>query len=238
MDPTTLVSKDRLYPVYVWQLPVRFYHWINALSIVVLAITGYVIGDPPAIQSATEAAFSYWFGTIRIIHFIAAYVFFFNFIIRIYWGFAGNRFADWRNFIPYTKKHWSDMWDVVKVDIFQVVSKENPRLGHNALASFTYFLTFLAFLVQVLTGFGLYSAMSASWLASLFTWVPPLFGGDLTLRYIHHLFMWFFILFAVVHVYLVFYHDYIERNGVTSSMIGGWKFQEEGKVEGEKELEK
>jgi Ni/Fe-hydrogenase 1 B-type cytochrome subunit len=50
--------------------------------------------------------------------------------------------------------------------------------------------------------------------------------------------MWFFILFALVHVYLVFYHDYIERNGTTSSMIGGWKFQEEGKEEREKELGK
>jgi Ni/Fe-hydrogenase 1 B-type cytochrome subunit len=39
--------------------------------------------------------------------------------------------------------------------------------------------------------------------------------------------MWAFILFALVHVYLVFYHDYIERRGITSSMIGGWKFIEE-----------
>jgi Ni,Fe-hydrogenase I cytochrome b subunit len=36
--------------------------------------------------------------------------------------------------------------------------------------------------------------------------------------------MWVFILFAIVHVYLVFYHDYIEKNGIASSMIGGWKF--------------
>ena len=28
----------------------------------------------------------------------------------------------------------------------------------------------------------------------------------------------------LVHVYLVFYHDYIERNGIASSIIGGWKF--------------
>ena len=45
-------------------------------------------------------------------------------------------------------------------------------------------------------------------------------------RHIHHLLMWIFIIFSIVHIYLVFYHDYIERNGVTSSMIGGWKFIE------------
>ena len=39
--------------------------------------------------------------------------------------------------------------------------------------------------------------------------------------------MWFFILFAVVHVYLVFYHDYVEGRGEISIMGGGWKFIEE-----------
>jgi Ni/Fe-hydrogenase 1 B-type cytochrome subunit len=38
--------------------------------------------------------------------------------------------------------------------------------------------------------------------------------------------MWFFIIFAMVHVYLVFYHDYVEGRGVISSMAGGWKFVE------------
>ena len=37
--------------------------------------------------------------------------------------------------------------------------------------------------------------------------------------------MWFFIVFSLVHVYLVFYHDYVEGRGTTSSMVGGWKFE-------------
>lgn len=238
MDSSRHISNTLMHPVYVWQLPVRFYHWINALSIVALSITGYIIGDPPALQSAAEASFSYWFGTVRFIHFVFAYIFFFNFLIRIYWGFVGNRFANWKNFIPYTKRHWQDMWTIIKVDILQVDCKDNPNLGHNALASFTYFLTFIVFLLQVLTGFGMYSAMSHAFIPSLFTWVPSVLGGDMATRDIHHILMWFFILFSIVHVYLVFYHDYIERNGTTSSMIGGWKFQEEGKEEREKELDK
>ena len=36
--------------------------------------------------------------------------------------------------------------------------------------------------------------------------------------------MWFFIVFTMIHVYLVFYHDYVEGRGVISSMAGGWKF--------------
>ena len=33
--------------------------------------------------------------------------------------------------------------------------------------------------------------------------------------------------FAAIHVYLVFYHDYVEGRGEISSMGGGWKFIEE-----------
>jgi Ni/Fe-hydrogenase 1 B-type cytochrome subunit len=224
-------------PKYVWELPVRYFHWINAICIVVLAATGFVIANPPAIQSAAEASQSYWFGWVRFIHFTFAYIFLINFLIRIYWGFAGNRYADWRNYIPYSKRHWKDMWEVIKIDVFQIKQAENPRLGHNALASFTYFLVFIAFVLQVFTGFGLYSAASDSWFASLFKWVPAVFGGDILTRDVHHWMMWFFILFALVHMYLVAYHDYIERNGIVSSMIGGWKFINKDKVERELEFE-
>lgn len=119
------------------------------------------------------------------------------------------------------------MWDVIRIDILLQKNKEHLAIGHNALAGFIYFFVFLAFAVQCITGFGLYAAMSDWWLPQLFAWVPGLFGGDFALRQIHHATMWFFILFSIIHVYLVFYHDYVEGRGETSSIIGGWKFIEE-----------
>jgi Ni/Fe-hydrogenase 1 B-type cytochrome subunit len=212
--------------VYVWQLPVRFYHWINALCIVILALTGYLIGRPLAIVNGAEASFSYWFGTVRFIHFLTAFIFFFNFLFRLYWGFVGNKYAHWENFIPIRKSQWKEIVAVLRVDILQLKSRPIDSVGHNALASLTYFMTFIAFLLQSLTGFGMYAAMSKSAFPQLFAWIVPLLGGDLMTRQIHHVLMWFFIVFAIIHVYLVFYHDYVERRGVTSSMIGGWKFMD------------
>jgi Ni/Fe-hydrogenase 1 B-type cytochrome subunit len=219
-------STHLLKEEYVWQLPVRLYHWINALCVVVLAITGYLIGRPIAIVNGAEASFSYWFGTVRFIHFVTAFVFFFNFAFRIYWGFVGNKYAHWENFIPLKKAQWKELFEVLKVDILQVRCKPIVSVGHNTLASLTYFMTFLAFLLQCLTGFGMYAAMSKAAFPKLFAWIVPLLGGDMATRQIHHILMWFFIVFAIIHVYLVFYHDYVERRGVTSSMIGGWKFVE------------
>ena len=217
--------------VYVWELPVRVYHWVNMLCVIALCITGFVIGNPPAFMNGTEAYFNYWFGTVRFVHFVAAFLFFFNFVFRTYWGFAGNEFARWTNFIPLKRCQWKEILDVIKVDILQLTHKKIDSIGHNALASLIYFITFLLFLLQCLTGFGMYSAMSHSAFPKLFAWIVPMMGGDISVRFLHHLLMWGFILFAIVHVYLVFYHDYIERRGVTSSMIGGWKFIEEDVIE-------
>ncbi len=216
--------------VYVWQLPVRFYHWINALSVLVLVITGYLIGSPPAVQSGSEASFGYWFGTVRFVHFLAAFLFFFNFVYRIYWGFVGNRYARWQNFIPYRKEQLEEVKEVLKVDIFQRSVKPLESVGHNALAGITYFISFIAFLFQCITGFGMYAAMSKAALPALFAWIVPLMGGDFAVRQWHHAMMWFFVLFSMIHVYLVFYHDYVEARGVTSSMVGGWKFVEKHKL--------
>ena len=212
--------------VYVWELPVRAYHWINAATVTVLAVTGYLIGSPPAIQNASEAYNSYWFGIVRFSHFVAAFLFFFNFIFRLYWGFVGNRYARWDNFILVRRAKWREVLAVSKVDIFQVLEKPLDSIGHNALAGLTYFFMFLAFLVSVDHGVRdvlrheqelaapavcLDRSPDGRRLRS-----PPVAPRDDV----------FFIIFAIVHVYLVFYHDYVEGRGVTSSMVGGWKFVE------------
>jgi len=211
--------------VYVWEFPVRLYHWVNALCVVVLIASGYVIGNPVTIEYAEEAYQQYWFGTVRMLHFAAAYIFFFNFLVRIYWGFVGNRYARWHNFIPHRAEHFREIRDVLRVDILQTEPKSIVSVGHNALAGFIYFLSFLVFLFQAVTGFALYSSMSTAWLPHLFTWVVPLMGGDFAVRQWHHAFLWFFVVFVIVHVYLVFYHDYVEGRGTTSSIVGGWKFE-------------
>jgi Ni/Fe-hydrogenase 1 B-type cytochrome subunit len=214
--------------VLVWELPVRIFHWINALSITVLAITGLIIANPPALMSNAEAIDSYWFGTVRAIHFITAYVFFVNALARVYWAFKGNYYANWRAFIPLSKKARQNIVHVLKVDIFlRNEEKEvlkNVSVGHNYVASLSYVILFFLALIQIFTGFGLYAPTSGWWLPKLFTWVPDFLGGDAPARLIHHISTWLFIIFTLIHVYLVFYHDWLEGRGESSAMISGYKF--------------
>jgi len=224
----TITQSHDFKRVLVWELPVRLFHWLNALCITVLAITGLVIANPPALMSNAEAIDSYWFGTIRAIHFITAYVFFVNALARIYWAFRGNYYANWRAFIPFSKKARRNIIHVLKVDILlQNEEKEvlkNVSVGHNYVASLSYLILFFLALVQIFTGFGLYAPTSGWWLPKLFAWVPDFLGGDAPTRLIHHISTWLFIIFTLIHVYLVFYHDWLEGRGESSSMISGYKF--------------
>jgi Ni/Fe-hydrogenase 1 B-type cytochrome subunit len=226
--------------VMVWELPVRIFHWINVLTIVVLTLTGFIIADPPAILSNSEATNLHSFGIVRFIHFTAAYLFFFNMILRIYWSFVGNQFASWKAFWPFGRKMWNNFWHVLKIDIM-LLNEEHPdvkniSIGHNSVAAFSYLALFFIALIQVFTGFALYADTSEWWLPGLFKWVIPLFGGDFMVRTIHHIAMWGFILFSLVHVYLVFYHDWLEGRGEVSSMFGGYKFVRRKRIKKRKKI--
>ncbi len=221
--------------VYVWELAVRFFHWITVFSLITLVITGFIIANPPALNMHTEAATTYWMGYVRFIHFTTAYILIANLIFRIYWLFAGNQFANWRNFIPYTKKGLHNILHVLRVDIFLMKDKEhklsNISVGHNYLAAFSYFIMTLFFIFQVMTGLGLMADTSTWWLPKMFHWIVPALGGDITARYIHHIFTWIFMAFVVIHVYLVLFHDYLEARGEASAMISGYKFVRSERVE-------
>ena len=94
--------------------------------------------------------------------------------------------------------------------------------------------------VQAITGLCLWSPTAEVVGAESFQSLAFSLGGLMVVKQIHYYLMWCFILFMIVHIYLVFYHDYIERSGIASSIIGGWKFVEEDVVkdyEGELERE-
>ena len=225
--------------VFVWELPVRIFHWVNVLTVIVLTVTGFIIANPPAILSNAEATNLHSFGIVRFIHFAAAYIFFFNMLMRIYWSFVGNKFASWKAFWPFSKKVWNNFWHVLKIDILlmneEVENLSSISIGHNSVATLSYIGLFFIALVQIFTGFALYADMSAWWLPDLFSWVIPFFGGDFMVRTIHHISMWVFILFTIVHVYLVFYHDWLEGRGEVSSMVGGFKFVREKRIKKDSE---
>lgn len=228
---------------YIWQLPVRFFHWINGFAITFLIITGFLIANPPAIMTAKEASGQFWMGIIRQVHFISAYAMVAVMFMRVYWAFVGNRFANWRQFVPFDKKGREKMWHVIKYDIFLFNEKEykftNIPIGHNAVAAASYLVMFILAVVMVFTGFALYAPTSTWFFPKFFAWATSLITTDeFLIRRIHHIVMWAFILFIAVHFYLVLFHDWLEGRGESSAMVSGYKFVRKERFEDYKEEEK
>lgn len=223
--------------VYVWQIPVRVFHWVNALSIVALTVTGLLIAHPPALMSSGDASSQYSFGWVRYIHFTSAYFFLAAMVLRVYWAFMGNKFAHWKSFLPFSKKARKNIMHVLKHDIFLLPEKEhnikNISIGHNYMAATAYILMFFLAIIMVFTGFGLYSDMSSWWLPKMFAWVVPFFGGDFAARTLHHIVMWGIWFIVFIHIYLVLFHDWLEGRGETSAMLSGFKYVRKERIKDE-----
>ena len=219
---------SKLFPVYVWQVPVRIWHWLMAVCMVVLGITGYLIGSPPP-SIGGEASNHFMFGYIRFAHFAAAYLFAVSFVLRLIWVFVGNRFAREIFLVPlkmFDPAWWGGMIDQTMYYLF-LKRDARPWQGHNPLAMAAMFFMFvLGTVFMILTGFALYGEGTGmgSWAHTLFSsWVLPLFGYSMNVHTLHHLGMWYLAVFTIAHVYMVFREDICSGETVISTMINGWR---------------
>lgn len=207
--------------VYAWEFPVRFTHWINALCLIAFCFTGYYIGNPFLYALFTR---QYIMGWMRFLHFVAAYVLLLSMIIRVYWMFVGNRYAGWRVFLPLTRRQQADFITGLKFYLF--LEKKPPyAVGHSAVAGVTYFGVFLLFIFEIASGFALYSQGHVKSLVMTFLggWLLQIMHVQ-TIRLWHHLIMYALIAFTIVHIYIGWYLDSVEKNGVMGSIFGGYKF--------------
>jgi len=211
--------------VYVFEAPVRIWHWLHTLSFLVLAVTGYLIANPlPSLGG--EASDHFLMGNIRLIHFIAAYVFAIGFAVRIYWAVVGNRYAREIFILPvFNMEWWKGLLHEIKFYLF-LTRKQDKTLGHNPLAQVAmFFLNTLMTLFMIITGFALYGEGlgSGSWADLLFGWVIPLLGGGEATHNWHNMGMWIMIMFIIIHIYMAVRADIIGRESSVSTIIGGWR---------------
>lgn len=221
--PKLVASADGSVRVYVWELPVRITHWLLFLSVLVLAATGFYIGHP-FISVSGRARDHFVMGTVRVVHLYASIVFGLSVLLRVYWLFAGNRYARWDQFIPVSRERLRSTWQGIRFYAF-VRREPAPYPGHGGLAGAAYTIVFLIYLAMIATGLALYTVYAPA--DSVFQWssaLIPLFGGLQMARLIHHIGMWLLLMFMVHHVYSVILFSIVERSGIEfDSMFSGYK---------------
>lgn len=210
---------------YVWEFPVRLCHWMTVLAVSTLFASGLYINQPELAPSG-EPVRNFLMGRVREIHFVAGYVMLASFLLRIYWFYMGNNYA--RSGFPFVwQRQW---WTDVRKQAWQYLSLErgHVHLGHNALAGLAYTTFVIGLgLCQMLTGFALYSESNRGGFWDTLTgWIFPLCGGSWNVRMWHHTMAWGFVVFVILHLYIVLFDDRQYRNGLISSMVAGFKFYE------------
>jgi len=182
-------------------IALRCFHWVNAISIIMLTLTGFVIHNPLNFH-----LFGGNMDTVRYLHFMFMYVLIFSTIGRIWYMIITK---DYRNILFY---RWQDVKDLGSLALYYLFLKNTyPDYGkYNPGQKLMYTGVFLMIIIQVITGFILYMPTNFS------GWAYAI-GGFVVVRMIHYCITWLFIIAVMVHVYL----DLAEGMPVLVSMING-----------------
>jgi len=204
---------------YCWSVLLRLFHWMFALSIVVLVVTGFYINTPWT-NTTIEGSTSWLMTWMRFTHFVAGYVFSAAIIIRLFLYIFGNAQERIWDVLPLTKRNLVNFWKTLQLYIY-VSDEHDDRLGHNVLAGMTYIITVVAAVFQIISGFYLFFPE----VAFLQGWGLAIFGNQQWSRFVHHILMWWFMIFALIHIYLCIWNTAKHPEGIITSIFTGNKIK-------------
>lgn len=222
------LNQDRRHPevpigpvvgVYVWQYPIRLVHWGLVISIGVLAFTGYYIHNPFIVGQVNHPFLMGWF---RFVHEAFGMILIALFLLRLYLFFGGNRWIRWDQYVPLHARQWKEMWEVMK---FYAFIRPTPisKIGHNAIAAFSYIGVYGLVFVEILTGLVMYDWLRPTpLLHPLVGWIPRVVSYP-NLRLIHYILLFVFFAFGVFHVHLCMLISREEKRGLMDSIFIGYK---------------
>ncbi|MDO9106135.1 MAG: cytochrome b/b6 domain-containing protein [Methylovulum sp.] len=174
----------------VWDLPLRIFHW--------LLVAGFFVAY------LTE-------DDLLTIHVWAGYAVFGLLLFRLVWGFIGNPYARFANFV-------CPPADAVRYIKDLAASKAKRYIGHNPAGAAMIVLLLLSLLLTTLTGFAVYGTDQGA---------GPLAGIELGNEKLweesHEWLANFTLILVAVHVLGVAVESYIHRENLAKAMWHGYK---------------
>lgn len=215
---TILDLKPRVaQAVYIYELPVRLWHWTMAACIFTLFVTGYYIEHPP---------FAIDMRTIVKIHYTAGLILCIAMACRLIWAFFGNVVSRQIFIVKiWQKSWWAGLWDNLKWYAF-CTSKPDVRLGHNPLAQVAMFFIILVIFFMCFSGLGIYQAKAygipvISQFHFMEDFIYWLGGNGLDLVVLHRLGMTLIVAFVTIHLYMVIRESIMGRTTMIYTMVSG-----------------
>lgn len=180
----------------MWDLPTRVFHW----SLVFFVLLSWFTGDDDAE------------GTAFILHVFSGYAVFLLVIFRVFWGFAGNRFARFASFLVGGRAVGRHLGSVLRF-------KPEKHLGHNPAGG--WMIVALLGVLGVTTVTGLMAAAENA--GALLHGIVPVFLSKGAAGVHHILGENLILLLVAIHLLGVIVESLLERQNLARAMVDGRK---------------
>lgn len=218
----------------------RIIHWFNVIAIVSAVATGLYIAHPYYQTLIAEPAVDkYVMAWNRWVHFIAAILVDVTSVWVAYLYVIGDKERPWTKIIP-TKKNINEFFEVV---LNALTLNRRKKFDSSEMDSFNavwFAIMHLLLAFMLFTGLQMYVHGLASGESSIGQWWPWMlhlvtdwtlwaFGGNMGVRYVHHLAMWFIVTWVMCHIYIQIWRTIYWQEGDIAIAFGGSKFVKEEK---------
>lgn len=176
--------------IKVWDLPLRVFHWLLVISFFV----AYLTED-----------------NLLNIHTWAGYAVGGLLIFRLIWGFIGNKYARFSDFVCSPKES-------IKYVKSLIGSSAKRYQGHNPAGAAMILLLLITLLFTVVSGIAVYGADQN---AGLLSFIDK--GSEEFWEESHEFFANLTLLLVVVHIIGVFFESKIHKEKLVTSMFNGYK---------------
>ena len=176
----------------IHSLAVRITHWINAIAIIIMILSGWRIYDASPLfnfEFPASITLGGWLAGALQWHFAAMWLLVLNGLFYVCYGFISGHFKS--SFLPLT---WQSIWREFKSALQGQISHE---LGvYNAVQRAAYIGVLCLGVVLVLSGLAIWKPVQFQELAALM-------GGYEGARWVHFIAMALTVFFILVHLILV-----------------------------------
>ncbi|MEQ1527933.1 MAG: cytochrome b/b6 domain-containing protein [Methylococcales bacterium] len=176
--------------IKVWDLPLRIFHW--------LLVAGFFV----AYLTEDE---------LLTVHVWAGYLVFALLIFRLLWGFIGNEYAKFANFLCSPLQSIAYIKDLM-------AAKARRYIGHNPAGAAMIVLLLISLILTTLTGFAVYGADQA---AGPLAAIGP--NNEKLWEEVHEFFANLSLFLVVVHVLGVAVESFIHKENLAKAMVHGYK---------------
>ena len=212
---------------YEFSIGLRLTHWIRAIAIVILVITGFYLAYvfiAPEISSEPNLFLQ---AKIRFVHLVAGFVLMAAMLYKSYLFL----------FDKHSRKELVSIKDFINPRVwieqikFYLFLGEHPHLHgvYNPLQFVAYLGFYIVLALICLTGLVLHVHMYHGGLGGmiydLMRPIEAMMGGLSEVRTIHHISMNIIILFIPVHVYMAVFNAVKGQDGAMDAIISGYKFK-------------